>query len=163
MAWTTPKTWTVGEVLTAAGLNTHLRDNLNALRFTSLGTGTVNNTAWTSVTVTSIAEDDAQGWVAATNYWTVPYSGWFRVDLTTFWAGASGSGSSGGNVALYDSTGAVIQENICRTESDVLNGGTTCTGLTNAVAGQRIYFQVRNQATGAAGSLTCRCAVRAAG
>jgi hypothetical protein len=28
MAWTTPKTWTVGEVLTAANLNTHLRDNL---------------------------------------------------------------------------------------------------------------------------------------
>lgn len=31
MAWTTPKTWTVGEVLTAAGLNTHLRDNDIAL------------------------------------------------------------------------------------------------------------------------------------
>lgn len=31
MAWTAPKTWTVGEVLTAANLNLHLRDNLNAL------------------------------------------------------------------------------------------------------------------------------------
>lgn len=29
MSWTTPRTWTVGEVLTAANLNTHLRDNLN--------------------------------------------------------------------------------------------------------------------------------------
>lgn len=31
MAWTTPRTWVAGEVLTAALLNTHLRDNLNAI------------------------------------------------------------------------------------------------------------------------------------
>lgn len=29
MAWTTPRTWTTGELVTAALLNTHLRDNLN--------------------------------------------------------------------------------------------------------------------------------------
>lgn len=31
MTWTTPRTWTVGELVTAALLNTHLRDNLLAL------------------------------------------------------------------------------------------------------------------------------------
>lgn len=31
MAWTTPKTWTVGEVMTAANVNTHVRDNLGYL------------------------------------------------------------------------------------------------------------------------------------
>lgn len=31
MAWTTPRTWVSGEVLTAALLNTHLRDQLNFL------------------------------------------------------------------------------------------------------------------------------------
>lgn len=31
MAWTTPKTWSVGELVTAALVNTHLRDNLNAV------------------------------------------------------------------------------------------------------------------------------------
>ena len=31
MGWTTPKTWSVGEVVTAANMNLHLRDNLNAL------------------------------------------------------------------------------------------------------------------------------------
>jgi hypothetical protein len=30
MAWTAPKTWSVGEVLTAANMNIHLRDNLNS-------------------------------------------------------------------------------------------------------------------------------------
>ncbi len=31
MAWTTPATWTPGQVITATDLNTHLRDNLNFL------------------------------------------------------------------------------------------------------------------------------------
>jgi hypothetical protein len=31
MAWTTPRTWVAGEVVTAALLNIHLRDNLNAV------------------------------------------------------------------------------------------------------------------------------------
>ncbi len=32
MAWTTPKTWAVDELVTASALNTHMRDNLNALK-----------------------------------------------------------------------------------------------------------------------------------
>jgi len=32
MAWTTPKTWTGGELVDQDLLNTHLRDNLNVLR-----------------------------------------------------------------------------------------------------------------------------------
>lgn len=31
MPWTSPRTWTPGEIVTASLLNTHLRDNLNAL------------------------------------------------------------------------------------------------------------------------------------
>src|SRR3990167_11504218 len=31
MAWTSPRTWVTGETVTAALLNTHVRDNLNAL------------------------------------------------------------------------------------------------------------------------------------
>lgn len=31
MAWTTPKTWSAGETLTAANFNTHIRDNLLAV------------------------------------------------------------------------------------------------------------------------------------
>lgn len=32
MAWTTPRTWVASELVTATLLNTHLRDNLNALK-----------------------------------------------------------------------------------------------------------------------------------
>lgn len=31
MSWTTPRTWTTGELVTAAFMNAHLRDNLNAV------------------------------------------------------------------------------------------------------------------------------------
>ena len=31
MAWTTPRTWVAGELVTASIMNTHVRDNLTAL------------------------------------------------------------------------------------------------------------------------------------
>ena len=36
MAWSTPKTWTTGELVTAAQLNAHLRDNLNVVNPTAI-------------------------------------------------------------------------------------------------------------------------------
>lgn len=43
MAWTNPKTWVANDVLTAAELNTHVRDNLLAL-----GTWTTYTPSWTA-------------------------------------------------------------------------------------------------------------------
>ena len=40
MAWTTPRTWVAGEVVTAAIMNTHLRDNFNSF-------GAAWSTSWT--------------------------------------------------------------------------------------------------------------------
>lgn len=37
MAWTTPRTWTTGELVTAAIMNAHVRDNFNALAPITLG------------------------------------------------------------------------------------------------------------------------------
>jgi len=41
MAWTTPRTWSTTELVTAAFLNTHVRDNLNAVV-------ELNTTDWTT-------------------------------------------------------------------------------------------------------------------
>jgi len=56
MAWTTPKTWAVDELITATNLNTHLRDNLNALKSPpkdlvdiSAANYTVGSTSWQDV------------------------------------------------------------------------------------------------------------------
>lgn len=47
MSWTAPKTWAVGEVVTAANMNTHLRDNLKAI-----GDAWASWTpTWTNITV----------------------------------------------------------------------------------------------------------------
>ena len=39
MAWTSPRTWTAGELISKAIMDTHVRDNLNALLAGLLGTG----------------------------------------------------------------------------------------------------------------------------
>jgi hypothetical protein len=64
MAWTTPKTWAVDELVTATLLNTHLRDNLNyllggrvqnsILRDNS-GNYTTTSTSFTDVDATNLA------------------------------------------------------------------------------------------------------------
>lgn len=54
MAWTTPRTWVAGEVVTAALLNTHLRDNLNAISgLWTAWTPTITATAGTFTTVSA--------------------------------------------------------------------------------------------------------------
>ncbi|GAA1790242.1 hypothetical protein GCM10009795_039930 [Nocardioides hankookensis] len=50
MAWTAPRTWVAGEIVSASMLNTHLRDNLLALDFSS---GFVAVTAAANVTSSS--------------------------------------------------------------------------------------------------------------
>jgi hypothetical protein len=39
MAWTTPRTWTIAEFVTKSILDTHIRDNLNALRCPTVHVG----------------------------------------------------------------------------------------------------------------------------
>lgn len=58
MAWTTPKTWAVSEVVTAAMLNTHLKDNLNAIIET-------NSTDWSTWTPTLTGITQGNGTVVA--------------------------------------------------------------------------------------------------
>lgn len=70
MAWTAPKTWSVGETLTAANFNTHIRDNLLAVgphliaRKTS--DQTVSNTTLTALTTLTLS-------VAANEVWRVEF------------------------------------------------------------------------------------------
>ncbi len=58
MAWTSPKTWTA-EVLTSSDLNTHLRDNLNALKEPPDNFYEVNNVSDLTFTTTSWADLDS--------------------------------------------------------------------------------------------------------
>lgn len=60
MAWTPPKTWAVGELLTASNFNIHIRDNLNALFLTNwaqhINGGTFTNAVagWVQLAIASM-------------------------------------------------------------------------------------------------------------
>jgi len=55
MPWTTPRTWTTGEVVTASQLNTHVRDNLDDLRTAKVAImGRNTNLSLTTATLTAV-------------------------------------------------------------------------------------------------------------
>jgi hypothetical protein len=59
MAWTTPKDWTTDELVTASDLNTHLRDNLNALKSPPSAHFEANESSDYTTTSTSFVDVDA--------------------------------------------------------------------------------------------------------
>lgn len=80
MAWTAPRTWTTGELVTAAIMNTHIRDNQLTLNWTTWSPSYSNITVG-SGTVTS-------------RYMHVGGSGG---TVIAFWQFTFGSGSAYGN------------------------------------------------------------------
>lgn len=75
MAWTAPRTWVVGEILTAALLNTHLRDNLLYLK---------GDTAWIAPTLLN----------AWANYGAPhAFAGYRKIDDTVRLRGLVGAGA----------------------------------------------------------------------
>jgi hypothetical protein len=89
MVWTTPATWSTGETVTAAKMNLHIRDNLNALFTPNYGNGDYTSGANNTTTSTSFAVVDA------TNItFNVTSAGGM------YWLGFSGQ--------VFGSTGAVI-------------------------------------------------------
>ena len=57
--WTAPRTWTVGELVTASIMNTHVRDNLTALHVPAGGYNYLNLGADITTTSTSFVDVDA--------------------------------------------------------------------------------------------------------
>jgi len=59
MSWSTPRTWTAGELATASLLNTHLRDQLDFLKAPPTGSKTLNEAANYTTNATSFADVDS--------------------------------------------------------------------------------------------------------
>jgi hypothetical protein len=80
MAWTTPRTWSAGETLTAANFNTHIRDNLNAIGPNIARARTnadVTNSTTTLANLTGISFA-----IGASEIWCVQLHGTVQVDGT---------------------------------------------------------------------------------
>lgn len=80
MAWQSPRTWVSSEVVTAAQMNAHVRDNLLALN------GFVRKTADESVTSSATLQNDNELTIA------IPAAGSYVIDLRLY-------GSSAANAA----------------------------------------------------------------
>lgn len=114
MAWTSPRTWAVSEFVTAALLNTHVRDNLLFLKSDPLigvatSTTTVNAEggagATTVLTISSLAIPADVGavyveaWAAAFGHSTLSATGWAQVRIEEATAGIL---RRGGNTSGLD-------------------------------------------------------------
>ena len=83
MAWTSPRSWISGEVVTAALMNTHLRDNLLAI-----GAGAAN--AWTAYTPVVHAATTVTVNASGCNYTQIGKTVHVRVRAVVSSASASG-------------------------------------------------------------------------
>ena len=92
MGWTSPRTWVASEIVTAALLNTHVRDNLNAIN------GFVRKTADESVTSSAVLQNDDH------LSYTIGATGTYAVDV--YLIGTSAANAAGDlNVAFTFPTG----------------------------------------------------------
>lgn len=121
MAFTTPRTWTDGELVNASIMNGHIRDNFNAMGPHLL----VRKTADESVTSSTVLQDDDsllfaipanETWeFTMTMLWTAPVG--FDMKWTFTWPG---TGVVTTSWPLAGGTNPVIQTvNVSGTESDL--------------------------------------------
>lgn len=124
MAWSTPKTWNVGDVLTASDMDTYVRDNTNflyqrpyILAYNSVLVS-VPNSSVTPVTLGTVLAS-GYGLVIGTggtaNKAVIPIAGIYHI---AFAVQLAGSGGSGGNYLV-----ASVQQN----GSGTINGATVPT------------------------------------
>jgi hypothetical protein len=137
MAWTSPRTWVAGAAITAAQMNAHLRDNLQALVPTDI-------MAWTSYTPTFTQSGAVTKTVTYAKYTQIGKTVIFTVKLTATGAGtannkiviglpvtAATSGPSGspiGTGSVFDTSAGTLTPGLTEMES------TTTIGLQDATA-----------------------------
>lgn len=111
MAWTTPTTWTSGQTVTAATLNTQLRDNLTfaaTAKAVSLGrtsTLSVPNASWTAVPWQVADFETVETWTSGSNPDRLKpqVAGYYLVTFKTWWTAAA-SGYYAAKVMLNGAT-----------------------------------------------------------
>lgn len=160
MAWTTPRTWVTGEIVTAALMNLHVRDNLNWIydrrqefaiyRYqVASGTGAVNitNLSWQTVPLNTEVTDTASLGTLASNQVSLT-AGTYHFSAFCY-AGAAGQGK----LRLRNITGGatlwVGQSEVCGTKPVYMEGYFTI-GSTTTIELQS-WLTV---ASGTAGALT---------
>ena len=156
MAWTTPRTWSVNEKLTAANMNTYVSDDLSWMgisrphgRVTDASFSHTSSGNWLTPSWDSISTNVGSGFATSTGYFTAPNAGFYMVGAdATFASNATGARgimlSSGA-----DGTGTVYAQNFAPSQSVAVAAAVT-TGVQLAGSG-RVYVSLFQ---GSGGTLT---------
>ena len=132
MAWTTPRTWTTGEVVTKAIMDTHVKDNFNMTAPAILTTAGDILYASGSNTPARLAKDTNATRVL-TNTGTSNIPAWAQVTLTSGVTGTLpvGNGGTGattltdGGVLLGNGSGALVAMSVLADGELIVGDGTT--------------------------------------
>lgn len=156
MAWTTPRTWSVNEVLTAANMNTYISDDLSWMgisrphgRVTDASFSHNSSGNWLTPSWDSISTNVGTGFATSTGYFTAPNAGFYLLGADgTFASNATGARaimlSSGA-----DGSGTVYAQNFSPSQSLAIASAVT-TGVQLA-ANARVYVSLLQ---GSGGTLT---------
>ena len=156
MAWTTPRTWSVNEVLTAANMNTYISDDLSWMgisrphgRVTDASFSHNSSGNWLTPSWDSISTNVGTGFATSTGYFTAPNTGFYLLGAdATFASNATGARaimlSSGA-----DGSGTVYAQNFSPSQSLAIASAVT-TGVQLA-ANARVYVSLFQ---GSGGTLT---------
>lgn len=155
MAWTAPASWSSGEIVTASKMNTHVRDNLNALK------DYVDVFDATSV---GLADDTVVGaektWDTSTSHYTNPSRG------VVILAWLQGDVSSGGASTIrlhleisfdgvtYSATGNGAPVDVTASASGEISSICCLRQRTGTPTGN-IHIQARIERTTGSGTWTC--------
>lgn len=153
MSWTTPRTWVAGETVTAAIMNTHVRDNLAYLAAPALFVGVqlsaqaIPNTGLTAITLDSevIDTDGGHSTVTNTSRYAVPFAGYYDVDAVILYS-ANTTGQR--RAAVYVNGSEVIEANFAA----VTTGGATTSATVATIVGPLSigdYIEIYGFQTGA--------------
>ena len=156
MTWSTPRTWSVNEVLTAANMNTYISDDLSWMgisrphgRVTDASFSHNSSGNWLTPSWDSISTNVGTGFATSTGYFTAPNTGFYLLGAdATFASNATGARaimlSSGA-----DGSGTVYAQNFSPSQSMAIASSVT-TGVQLA-ANARVYVSLFQ---GSGGTLT---------
>lgn len=154
MAWTTPKTWQTAELVTAALLNTHVRDNLNILAAPALTVVTYRAGSDYVATSTSFADVDATNLAGSI---TLTFATRIRFTVALAATYAAVSGTYGAWDILVDGTTRVGNATYGLGQCTTVYGSgnfTTSGIITGLTAGAAHTFKLQFKETNAADTLT---------
>lgn len=161
MAYTAPRTWVLGELITASIMNTHLRDNVSFLynkpRFRVRNTaaqGPVGSTAPYDNAVYNTKDFDTSGTMfTGAGPWsgpiTIPQTGLWLFSMFALWASSSAAGvrSCWINQPNLDGANYMTRHNHSRGDAQDTTPGGTCVGTWVLSSGQTIRTKVYTTAS----------------